>query len=129
MAVNKTDVQARTAEDGERELAKDLSDWASTLALRFRGSLRLALAETKLAVTTFVLMIFLVVLSAGAVIMAWALLLAALIQALSLAGVTLGVAIGIFGVAHVLLAWMLWRLANRLGRHMEFRATRGLLES
>lgn len=127
--MNKTDVQARTAEDGERELAKVLSDWASTLALRFRGSLRLALAETKLAVTTFVLMIFLVVLSAGAIIMAWALLLAALIQALSLAGMTLGVAIGIFGVAHVLLAWILWRLANRLGRHMEFRATRGLLES
>lgn len=127
--MNETDVQAQTGEAGEQELAKVLSDWTSTLALRFRGSLRLALAETKLAVTTFVLMIFLVVLSAGAVIMAWALFLAALIQALSLAGVTLAVAIVILSVAHVLLAWMLWRMANRLGRHMEFRATRGLLES
>ncbi len=127
--MNKADVQAQSAETGEQELTQVLSDWASTLALRFRGSLRLALAETKLAVTTFVLMVFLAVLSAGAVIMAWSLLLAALIQALSLAGVTLAVAIAILSVAHVLLAWMLWRLANRLGRHMHFRATRGLLES
>lgn len=127
--MNQADVQSRTAEDGQQELAQLLSDWASTLALRFRGSLRLALAETKLAVTTFVLMIFIVVLSAGAVIMAWGLLLAALIQALSLAGLTLAVAIAILSVAHVLLAWMLWRLANRLGRHMDFRATRRMLQS
>lgn len=127
--MSKADVQAQAAKSGEQELAQLFSDWASTLALRFRGSLRLALAETKLAVTTFVLMIFLVVLSAGSIIMAWALLLAALIQALSLAGLTLAVAIAILCVAHVLLAWMLWGLANRLGRHMDFRATRSMLKS
>ncbi len=127
--MNHSNVQAQTGETGEQELAQVLSDWAGTLALRFRGSLRLALAETKLAVTTFVLMIFLVVLSAGAVIMAWGLLLVALIQALSLAGMTLAAAIAVFGIAHVLLGWMLWRLANRLGRHMDFRATRRMLKS
>lgn len=127
--MNQTDVQAQAAKSGEQELVQLLSDWAGTLALRFRGSVRLALAETKLAVTTFVLMIFLVVLSAGAVILAWGLLLAALIQALSLAGMTLAAAIAAFSAAHVLLGWMLWRLANRLGRHMDFRATRRMLKS
>lgn len=87
------------------------------------------MAETKLAVTTFVLMIFLVVMAAGFLVMAWGLLLVALVQALSLAGLQLAVAMLSVAGLHILLAWALWRLANRMGKHMEFRATRGLLES
>lgn len=127
--MNQTGVQTRRPTNEEGELAAVLSDWLGAVGLRLRGSLRLAMAETKLAVTTFVLMIFLVVLSAGALTVAWALLLLALVQALSLAGLKLAVAIAIVGAAHVLLAWLLWRFANSLGRHMEFRATRRMLGS
>ena len=127
--MNSLDIQFKALGEGEREIARLLSAWTHTLRLRFRGSLRLAMAETKLAVTSFVLMIFLVVLAAGAVILAWMLLLAALVQALSLAGLTLLFAIATVSAFHIVLAWFLWRTANRLGRYMEFRATRRLLDS
>jgi membrane protein implicated in regulation of membrane protease activity len=80
-----------------------------------------------LAVTSFVLMIFLAVLAAGALMFAWMLLLAGMVQALSLAGLELLAAFALVAALHVGLAWALWRLANRLGRHMEFRSTRKLL--
>jgi hypothetical protein len=127
--VESLEVPVKSLGEGEREIAGLFSEWAQTLGLRFRGSLRLAMAETKLAVTSFVLMIFLVVLAAGAVILAWMLLLAALVQALSLAGLQLLLAIVAVGALHLVLAWVLWRTANRLGRYMEFRATRRLLDS
>jgi len=127
--VEALDVQVKAPGEGEREVARLFSEWTHTLGLRFRGSLRLAMAETKLAVTSFVLMIFLVVLAAGAIILAWLLFLAALVQALSLAGLTLLLAIATVSALHVVLAWFLWRTANRLGRHMEFRATRRMLDS
>lgn len=113
----------------DQRIAQLLSDWIDTAGLRLRGSLRLAMAETKLAVTTFALMIFLVVLAAGALVLGWVLLLAALVQILALLGLQLALAIAVMAVLHFVLAWGLWRLANRLSRHMEFRATRGLLES
>ena len=106
-----------------------LTDWVQTFGLRIRGGVRLVLAETKLAVTTFVLMIFLAVLSAGLVVLGWAFLLFAAVQALSLAGLKLVSAIVVVSAAQLVMAWLLWRLASRLGRHMEFRATRGLMET
>lgn len=122
-------MQVRPVQDGERELAAVLAEWADTVGLRFKGSLRLAMAETKLAVTTFALVIFLAVLSAGAVVLAWGLIVIALVQALSLAGLTLLLAVLAIALLHLAAAWSLWRLANRLSRHMEFRATRGMLKS
>lgn len=127
--MNPEGITAQTEAAGDQQIASLLSEWAGTLSLRLRGSLRLAMAETKLAVTTFVLMIFLVVMAAGFLVMAWGLLLVALVQALSLAGLQLAVAMLSVAGLHILLAWALWRLANRMGKHMEFRATRGLLES
>ena len=113
----------------EEQIATLLSDWVRTVGLQIRSRVHLALAETKLAVTTFVLLIFLVVVSAGAVVMAWGLLLFAAVQALALAGLSLIFALIVASFLHLLAAWGLWRLANRLGRHMEFRASRGLVES
>lgn len=115
--------------EAERELGALLAAWAQTVGQHLRGSLRLAMAETKLAVTTFALVIFLVVLAAGAVLLAWGLLLLAMVQALSLAGLSLLLAVLTLAGGHVAIAFALWRLANRLSRHMEFRATRGLLKS
>ena len=115
--------------DSNEQLASLVSDWVKTVKLRFRGSLHLALAETRLAVSTFVLMIFLAVLSAGSVVLGWAFLLFAMVQALELAGVGLIGAIALVGLGQFILAYLLWRLAGHLSRHMEFRATRGLMES
>ena len=117
-----------TSKDDQR-IASLVSDWVEAANLRLRASLRVAMAETKLAVTTFALMIFLVVLAAGAVLLAWLLLLVALVQVLALVGLQLVLAIMVVAVLHLAAAWALWRLATRLGRHMEFRATRQLLES
>ena len=120
--------QAETANEAEAQLTEVISDWAGSLGLRLRGSLRLAMAETKLAVTTFVMMIFCVVLSAGALMVAWAMILMAIIEGLELAGLERALAIGLLGLAHGALAWLLWRLASRMSRHMEFRATRRLMK-
>lgn len=122
-------MQVTPAAGDERQLAGLLADWAGTFGVRLRACLRLAMAETRLAVTTFVLVIFLVVLAAGAVVLAWCLLLLALVQVLSLAGLSLALALVTVAVLHLAIAWALWRLANRLGRHMEFRATREALRS
>lgn len=129
--MNSSSVQHRRDHDSGHApgIGTEFSDWIGAVALRFRGSLRLVLAETRLAATTFMLMVFLVVLAAGALFMSWALLLLGLVQALSLAGLELLSAIAIVGAGHLVLAWVLWRLANRLGRHMEFRATQRMLRS
>ncbi len=120
---------APSAADEGAQLADLYANWAKAFGLRWRASLKLAMAETRLALSTFIMMIFLVVLAAGAVVLAWALFVLALVQALSLAGLQLFVAVLVIAVAHLAAAWGLWRFANRLGRHMEFRATRSLLES
>jgi uncharacterized membrane protein YqjE len=122
-------VAPRSEDREEQPLVSQFSEWTETLGLRLRGSVRLALAETKLAFTTFVMMICLVVLAAGALILAWALLLVAAVQALALAGLQLLASMIVVAGLHVLLAWGLWRLANRLSKHMEFRATRKMLKS
>lgn len=127
--MERVEPHAESAHEAESQLAAVVSDWAKTLGLRLRGSVRLVMAETKLAVTTFVMMIFFVVLSAGALMVAWAMILMAIIQGLALAGLERALAVALVGVAHVALAWFLWRLANRLSRHMEFRATRRLLKN
>lgn len=121
--------QTQPTVDDDQQLASLVSDWLKTMQLRFRGSLHLAMAETKLAVSTFVLMMFLAVISAGSVVLGWAFLLFAAVQALELTGVGLIGAFVLVGVGQFALAFLLWRFASRLSRHMEFRATRGLMES
>ncbi|MEJ8569144.1 hypothetical protein [Elongatibacter sediminis] len=110
----------------DTESAPSLTDWFTAVGERFGNSAKLILAETRLAVATFILMIFCVVLAAGAVLFAWALLVLFGVQALALAGFELLAAIGLLCIAHVLIALGLWLTANRLARHMEFRATREL---
>lgn len=104
-----------------------LSEWFDAVAARARGHADLVLAETKLALSTFMLMIFLTILAAGALLFAWAFFMVALAQVSLTIGVSpLVTALALLAV-HGLLALFLWRTANRLGRNMEFRATRRLL--
>ena len=106
-----------------------VADWLSSVSGRVRASARLVMAETKLAVTTFLLMIFLIILSAGAVMFAWCMLMLAAAQGLMALGLPSLGAIGILFVLHGGIAYGLWRWANALSKHMEFRATRELLGS
>lgn len=106
-----------------------LTGWLDALGERFRTGAELALAETRLAVSTFMLMIFLSVLAAGALLIAWALLLFALAQLPMAMGLSPVAATLILVVAHVLVAWLLWRYANSLGDRMDLPETRRLMRS
>ncbi len=101
--------------------------WLGAVGERLRTSVDLAFAETRLAISTFMLMIFLSILAAGALLFAWALLLFAAAQwPISMGYSPVGAAL-ILATGHVLIAWLLWRFANSLGRRMEFPETRRLL--
>lgn len=101
--------------------------WLGAVGERFRTSVDIAFAETRLAISTFMLMIFLSILAAGALLFAWALLLFAVAQwPISMGYSPVGAAL-ILAIGHVLLGWLLWRFANALGHNMEFPETRRLL--
>jgi hypothetical protein len=104
-----------------------LLEWASAAGERLKSSVQLVMAETRLAVTSMILMIFLVTLAAGAILFAWAFLVLTMLQLASLAGLSLTAALGLLCLFHVGLALLLWRLATRLGDRLEFTATRRLL--
>lgn len=111
----------------EPSVSNLVSAWFDAVAARVRGQADLVLAETKLAVSTFMLMIFLTILAAGALLFAWAFFMVALAQVSLNFGVSPLVTALVLLAVHGLLALILWRTANGLGRNMEFRATRRLL--
>ena len=105
-------------------IAELASDWFTTKASRVGTITRLAAAEARLAVVSVALMVFLAVLGAIFVFSAWGLGVAALVNVLlgfgwSLWTIFLGLAL-----THVLIAALLLRATMRLGRNVEFRATR-----
>jgi hypothetical protein len=103
--------------------------WVDAVGRRFRASAALALAETRLALSSFILMLFLTVLAAGALLFAWGYLLYAMMQLSLAAGYSPIATAFALAVVHLGLAYALWRLANSLGQHMEFTETRRLLAS
>jgi membrane protein implicated in regulation of membrane protease activity len=103
------------------------SEWIEAFSARVRGQADLILAETKLALGTFMLMIFLTILAAGALLFAWAFLMVAIAQVSMTLGVSPLVTALVLLAVHGLLALILWRTANGLGRNMEFSGTRRLL--
>lgn len=121
---------ASTAGQAPDEHAAGLiSSWLAALGERFQTGAELALAETRLAITSFMLMIFLAVLAAGALLFAWALIVFAAGQWAVSAGYPPVATALVLGLVHVLLAWVLWTAANVLGRTMDFPETRRLLSS
>lgn len=116
-------------ESSEANASGAVGSWLAALGERFRSGAELALAETRLAITSFMLMIFLAVLAAGALLFAWALLVFAAGQwAVSLGYSPVGASLTLFAI-HILIAWLLWRAANALGQTMDFPETRRLLSS
>jgi hypothetical protein len=104
-------------------------DWAGALAERVSTGATLAMAETRLAISTFLLMVFVSVLAAGAILFAWGLLVFASLHILVANGVSNVVAALVLVLVHAGLAWALWQTANSLMRNLEFTETRRLLRS
>lgn len=125
-----SDVAARPAtpipdnEASSANIAELASDWVSTKFSRAGSLARLALAEARLAAMSVALMSFLALLAALFAFTAWALAIAGVVSALLAAGLALWAILLGVALLHVILALSAWNVAMRLGRHVEFRATR-----
>jgi hypothetical protein len=110
-------------------LAGLLSDWFAAYGERMALVTRLVLAEARLAVSSFVLMMFLVMLAAGALMFAWGLVLFAAVRAFEMAGMSLIAGGVLMALLHLALALFFWHSAGRLGKRLDFAATRRVLGS
>jgi hypothetical protein len=117
----KTDDAEPAPADG---LIGHATGWIEATRERARSVTHLALAEARLAALSVVMMAFFGMLAAMCLLGAWGLLVAGVAYALVQAGMSLWVALLLLGAGHLLLAWLLWRSAMRLTRHLEFAATR-----
>ena len=113
--------EARRDPPGTGEL---VSQWLANAGERVRTTLHLVVAETRLAAVSLGLMVFLMVLAAGSVMLAWIVLVITAVMALKLAGLQLVWVLAGLVVLHLALAWGFWMLAMRLSRHLGFEATR-----
>lgn len=112
------------SEAGSATIAELVSEWLSTRASRAGALARLALAEARLAAVSVALMTFLAMLAAIFAFTAWGLGVAALVSSLLAAGLELSAILIAIAALHVLIAFVLWNISMRLGKHVEFHATR-----
>lgn len=112
------------SEAGPANIAELASDWFTTKTARIATISRLAAAEARLAAVSIALMAFLAVLAAIFVFSAWGLGVASLVNGLLAAGFALWAIFLGLAIAHIVIAILLWRSMMRLGRNVEFRATR-----
>ncbi|KAA9132711.1 hypothetical protein F3N42_05720 [Marinihelvus fidelis] len=104
-----------------------LTEWIAAYGQRFSSAAQLVMAETRLAITSFVLMVFGVVVAAGFLMFAWALVLYAGMRASALAGMPLVAIAVILALLHLGAAALVFRAVSRLGSRLEFEATREML--
>lgn len=100
------------------------SDWLSTKTSRISTIAQLAMAEAQLAAVSVALMAFLAALGAIFVFTAWALIVAALVNGLLNLGLPLWMILIGTAIVHLAIAAILWVATLRIGRNVEFRATR-----
>lgn len=106
-----------------------IADWFQSIGNRVQTGAQLAIAETRLAISTFMLMIMLTVLAAGAILFAWGFLVMALAQLPIAMGMSrIATAFVMVGV-HLLIAFGLWLIIRALGRNMDFSETRRLFRT
>ncbi len=98
--------------------------WLQATRERVRSVTHLAIAEARLAALSVALMALFGVLAAVCLLGAWGLLVAGMAHGLVQLGLPLWAVLLILGIGHVLGAWLSWRSAMRLSRHLEFAATR-----
>jgi hypothetical protein len=122
MSVTSEAVPATAAESAS--IATLVADWMSTTSSRIRLTTELAFAEARLAAISLTLMVLMGMLSALFILGAWGLVVAGLVAAALQFGISLWLTLAALSVLHALGAWLLWRGAVRLGRYLEFAATR-----
>jgi hypothetical protein len=108
-------------------LVAEVAGWLSATRERARSLSELAAAEAKLAAQSVALMAFLGMLTAVCLLGSWGMLLAGLVYALHQAGLSLWGALFAVALANGVAAYLLWRTALGLSRHLEFSATRAEL--
>jgi ABC-type nickel/cobalt efflux system permease component RcnA len=101
-----------------------VADWMSATRSRIRTTTDLAFAEAKLAAISVALMVLMGMLSALFVLGAWGLVVAGLVAVALKFGISLWLALMSLSLLNVLGAWLLWRGAVKLSRHLDFAATR-----
>jgi ABC-type nickel/cobalt efflux system permease component RcnA len=109
-------------------IATLVADWMSATSSRIRITTELAFAEARLAATSLTLMVLMGMLSALFILVAWGLVVAGLVAAALKIGITLWLMLAALSLLHAFGAWLLWRGAVRLGRYLEFAATRQQLK-
>lgn len=121
------------AEPGDDRTSSDspglpqlLAEWCAAYGQRMTTAAQVVMAETRLAVTSFILMVFGVVIAAGLAMFAWGLLLYAGMRASALAGMPLVGTATALAALHALAAYLIWRAVSRLSQRFEFEATREL---
>jgi hypothetical protein len=127
--IDRTDTAVRDAERTHTGIVTMATDWLDALGHRFSTGAALAVAETRLALSSFLLMLFLTVLAAGALLFAWGYLIYALMQVAISLGYSPVLTAFAFVIVHLGLAWLLWRTVSSLGRNMEFTETRRLFSA
>lgn len=105
-------------------IATIVADWLSATSSRFRMTAELVFAEARLAATSLTLMVLMGMLSALFLLVAWGLVVAGLVAAALRFGLALWLTLAVLSLMHALGAWLLWRGALKLGRYLEFAATR-----
>lgn len=101
-----------------------VAGWLQATRERARSLTHLAIAEARLAALSVALMALFGVLAAVCLLGAWGLLVAGLAHGLVQLGLPLWSVLLLLGIGHILGAWLCWRSAIRLSRHLEFAATR-----
>ncbi|MDX1460044.1 MAG: hypothetical protein R3348_03215 [Xanthomonadales bacterium] len=109
------------------DLAALAAEWLSGAGERLALTSKLVMAEARLAVSTFLVMIFLTVLAAGAVLFAWAFFVLSVSHWLVWMGLSSAQALLALCLGHLLLAVLIWRYVNQLTQHLEFAGTRQAL--
>jgi hypothetical protein len=122
MSVTSEAVPATAAESAS--IATLVADWMSTTSSRIRLTTELAFAEARLAAISLTLMVLMGMLSALFILGAWGLVVAGLVAAALQFGISLWLTLAALSVLHALGARLLRRGAVRLGRYLEFAATR-----
>ena len=115
-------VPAKAAESAS--IATLVADLLSATSSRIRITTELAFAEARLAATSLTLMVLMGMLSALFLLVAWGLVVAGLVAAALNFGISLWLILAALSLMHALGAWLLWRGAVKLGRYLEFAATR-----
>jgi hypothetical protein len=101
-----------------------VTDWFSLVGSRVGLSTRLVMAEARLAVMSFLLMLFLAVVTAVFVLGAWGVLIAGITLGLSHIGVPVWASLVGFSVAHAIAAALLVAKIITLSERLEFKRSR-----